>query len=216
MKLLSLDCSTTTASLSLIGDAGLVSERVWFEERARHEGLFEAGVSAMAEAGWRWEELSLFTVGRGPGAYSGLRVSLLAAQAWAAPNQFPVVAVSSMEAAALELMEQNNLNDLLVVGDARRKSVWFGHVRRELINHMPTVWHVIAHDQFAAQVPPNTMVATPHPDALAALKLTIEPARWLPETVTPNARAVARLAQMRIKDGMTPEALVPIYMHAAV
>jgi len=216
MRLLSLDCSTTTASLALIDDSGLVAERVWFEERARHEGLFEFGVAAMAEAGWRWEELTLFTVGRGPGAYSGLRVSLLAAQAWAAPGRIPVVAVSSMEAAAMALMDREGLDALLVVGDARRQSVWYGEVRRACLDTDPTSWQVIGREEFVTKMSPGLSIASPHREVLTDLRAANLSIRWHDDPLIPRAVDVARLAQRRLTSPIPPEALTPLYMHAAV
>lgn len=216
MNVLSLDCSTTTASLALIDDSGLIAERVWFEERARHEGLFEFGIAAMAEAGWRWEDLTLFTVGRGPGAYSGLRVSLLAVQAWAAPGRIPVVAVSSMEAAAWAVMDREGLDALMVVGDARRQSVWYGEVRRECIDATPAVWLVVGREEFVTIMKPGLAIATPHREVLSDVRAANPAFLWRDDPFIPRALDVARLAQRRMASPLPPEALVPLYMHAAV
>ena len=213
MKILSLDCSTTTASLALLDDNDLVAERVWFESRSRHEGLFAAGALAMAEARWRWDEVEWFVVGRGPGAYSGVRVSLLAVQAWAAPGRVPVVSVSSMEAAALERMERDGLPEVVVVGDARRDTIWYGVVRRDAV---ATEWKVCSRVEATEVLSGATPLVTPHRDALTDLLGGPLADRWLAEPLMPTARAIARLAARRHAAGKPSEPLVPIYLHAAV
>jgi tRNA threonylcarbamoyladenosine biosynthesis protein TsaB len=216
MNVLSLDCSTTTASLSLLNDGDLAAERVWFESRSRHEGLFAAGAAAMAEAGWRWDEVELFAVGRGPGAYSGVRVSLLAVQAWAAPGRVPVVAVSSMEAAALERMERDGLPEVVVVGDARRDTIWYGAVRRDAVDAMATEWKVGARAEAVDLLRGTAPLVTPHRDVLTDLIGGALADRWLAEPLMPKAHAIAQLAFRRRAAGQPSEPLVPIYLHAAV
>ncbi|HMO04452.1 MAG TPA: tRNA (adenosine(37)-N6)-threonylcarbamoyltransferase complex dimerization subunit type 1 TsaB [Kiritimatiellia bacterium] len=207
MKTLALDCSTPQASMALFEDDRLVAETGWFEERSRHERLFDAGAELMHEAGWRWEELELFAVGRGPGAYSGLRVSLLAAQAWAAPGRRPVVAVSSMEASARVWLEATGSPSLWVVGDARRATWWYGEVIRGQTG-TPVPWRVAPCTEIERIIPANVPVATPHP-----VVVTTWPTAHV---MIPDAPAIARLARTRLHSSVPPEPLLPLYLHAAV
>lgn len=207
MKTLALDCSTPQASMALLDGDRLVAQAGWFEERSRHERLFEAGADLMREAGWRWAELALFAVGRGPGAYSGLRVSLLAVQAWAAPGGCPVMAVSSMEAAARVWLEASGSPAVWVVGDARREAWWYGEVTRNRAGE-PVPWQVAPRAEVRHAIPAGVPVATPHPAAITA---------WPDAHVlTPDALAVARLARSRLRSSVPPEPLTPLYLHAAV
>ncbi len=207
MKILALDCSTTQASMALFDDDTLVAQTGWFEERSRHERLFDAGAALMRGAGWQWAELELFAVGRGPGAYSGLRVSLLAVQAWAAPGGRPVVAVSSMEAAARLWLEATGSAALWVVGDARREAWWYGHVTRDRKDE-PVPWRVAPRTDVLRAIPTETPVATPHPAAVTGWPTA--------HVLTPDAAAIARLAKLRLHSSVPPEPLVPLYLHAAV
>src|SRR5262245_28964878 len=142
MKLLSLDCSTTNANVALFENDQAIASKAWFEQRARHEGLFEIVDGLIKSTGWTYSDINLFAVGRGPGAYSGLRVSLLAVQALAAPGNAPVVAVSSMDALAMNLMKTHGLQDITIIGDARRDSIWFGHADAANIVKHPVKWAV--------------------------------------------------------------------------
>ncbi len=213
MKCLSIDCSTTKAGISLLTDDEVTAEASWISERARHEGLFDVAENLVASAGWRWEEIELFVVGRGPGAYSGLRVSLLAAQAWAAPSGRPVLAVSSMEAAARALMDRESIPQVMVVGDARRNTYWYGLVSGDQPDLIPE-WRTIPCEQLPGIVPAGTAVVTPHPEVIATFSATGN--RLKVRMIDVRSVDVARLALRRWRAGLATEALTPLYMHAAV
>jgi len=216
MKVFSLDCSTTTASVALLKGADVVASDSWHEERARHEGLFDISARIMAKTGWKWSDIELFTVGRGPGAYSGLRVSLLASQSLAAPGGVPVLAVSSMDALALGLLAEKGLDHITVMGDARRNSFWYGHCKRDALSTLPTEWHVAANDQALGLLAGPELVVTPHWDATAGIRDASPGVRWLTGPVIPTAIQVAHLALLRQSKQAHPEPLTPLYLHPAV
>jgi tRNA threonylcarbamoyladenosine biosynthesis protein TsaB len=216
MILISLECSTTTASVALLDDEVEVFFESWREERARHEGLFDIAASLMARHGHEWRDVGMFAVGRGPGAYSGLRVSLLAAQALAAPGGIPVVAVSSMDALALAIMAENNLNSLAMAGDARRNSFWYGFCSRDSLAVRPTEWKVAPNERAPDILGGANVAATPHTSALEGILKATPQTRWLPGPVIPTARHVAHLARLRLSKQADPEPLTPLYLHPAV
>ena len=214
MKTISLECSTSQASVALLEYEELVHEEIWITERARHENIADRAAAVMGSAGWRWDEIELFVVGRGPGAYSGLRASLLAIQALAAPGGKSVVAVSSMDALAERLLREHNIDAITLVGDARRQSIWLGTCRRQLQAHQPTSWRV--EPVTSAIIDQNTVVATPHWDSLADFRARRSDLTWIGESQCPCARDVARLARLRRAAGAPPEPPVPLYLHDAV
>jgi len=216
MKLLSLECSTPNASAALIDDGIVIGSISWHEDRARHEGIFEKVQMLMTGAGWTFEDIEQYSVGRGPGAYSGLRVSLLAAQALAAPDGKPVFAVSSMEAMALDICQLYGLEDITIVGDARRHALWMGHCRMESLVRHPTEWSVVSLDDFAASTKPDSRMATPHWDALRELRERNPGVNWMADAQLPTAEQVARLVNLRLSAGLPTDPLTPLYLHPAV
>lgn len=214
MKLFSLDCSTTSASACLIETGKVVQSSSWFEERARHEGLFDIADQLISASGWSWSEIELFAAGRGPGAYSGLRVSLLAAQALAAPSGAKVVAVSSMEALAVRLCEQHELEEITIVGDARRNSVWHGHFIANATQ--PTEWRVDPIPDALAAMSANTILATPHWDSLQEFRSGAADRTWLDGAHIPTAEDIATLALQRLESNIEPDPVLPLYLHPAV
>lgn len=215
MKIVSLDCSTAQASAALLEQDEVCFEECWITERNQHEHLVDHIDALMKKSGWRWDDIGLFVVGRGPGSYSGLRASLLAAQALAAPGGTPVIAVSSMDALAWRLLEEEESDAILIVGDARRQSFWLGHARREMLGSTPIAWQIVSAADAAHHLD-SGLIATPHWDATAALRLSSGKATWLPESRHPTAADVARLALLRISQSSPPEPLTPLYLHAAV
>ncbi|HOU22147.1 MAG TPA: tRNA (adenosine(37)-N6)-threonylcarbamoyltransferase complex dimerization subunit type 1 TsaB, partial [Kiritimatiellia bacterium] len=79
MKVLAVEISSDAGSLALVEDGGVVASVPMDARQRRSQGLFDAGGALLSGAGWGWEALGAFAVGRGPGSYTGLRVSLTAA-----------------------------------------------------------------------------------------------------------------------------------------
>jgi len=215
MNVLSLDCSTTKASAQLWCDGKPGPAVAWEAERARHEGLFDRLRVLLAEAGWSWVELGLYVVGRGPGAYSGLRVSLLAVQALAEPGGVPVMAVSSMEAMALGLMVRHGLDELTVVGDARRDSFWHGRCVRATLLQSPVEWSVAKLSEASNVLSGARNLVSPHGDSLRALRETVG-GHWLDGAPVPTAADVYALVMARRAAGAASDPLLPLYLHPAV
>lgn len=216
MKMLALDCSTGHASVALLENGETVHQATWFTERARHENAIDHLTTAMNAARWAWDVIDLFAVGRGPGAYSGLRASLLTVQALAAPGSKPVVAVSSMEALGLRLMEEHETESITLVGDARRQSVWMGTLTRpEILTHA-IEWRIVSAAEAASALVNARLIATPHADALQTLREQTPAASWMAESQHPTALDIARLALARRAHHAPPGPLTPLYLHSAV
>ena len=216
MRMFSLECSTPGASAALLDGETVIRRIAWHEERARHEGLFELTKAMMSDAGWSWNDINLFCVGRGPGAYSGLRVSLLAVQSLAEPGKTPVMAVSSMDALALDLCRAHNLESISLIGDARRQSCWVGHCRAETIPATPTEWAVIPLESLDRYLSPTDPIATPHGDAMTPIRERYPMYSWLDGVHRPDAEMVARLTLKRLNLRIASEPLLPLYLHPAV
>ena len=131
MKLLALEFSTETASLALLEDGGVMAESAVDAGHRRSQGLFDAAEGLLKGAGWTLADVGAFAVGRGPGSYTGLRVSLTAANGWALPEGKPVWTVSSGAALAAEIFaERPEIAQVAAWGDARREMIWAGRFER--------------------------------------------------------------------------------------
>lgn len=131
MKVLALEFSTAAAGLALLENGGVVVARPVDASQRRSQGLFDAVEALLKSAGWTLTDVGAFAVGRGPGSYTGLRVSLTAARGWALPEGKTVWTVSSAAALAAEIFaERPEIPQVVAWGDARRGTIWAGRFER--------------------------------------------------------------------------------------
>lgn len=195
MKILALDGSSSFISLALATEEGVAAESAFDASARRALDLFAAAEELLARAGWSFAEIGQFVAGRGPGSYTGLRVTLTAARAWALPRGLPVAALSSPAAVAAEwyAAHPERTEELVVSGDARRGTEWAVRFARDA----------------------ETLVRQTGAERLAAAgeKASLWPdARWLPRDQAPRAAFLAKL----FSAGYPAEEPVPKYMHPAV
>ncbi|MBQ09365.1 MAG: tRNA (adenosine(37)-N6)-threonylcarbamoyltransferase complex dimerization subunit type 1 TsaB [Gammaproteobacteria bacterium] len=71
-------------------------------------------------------ELDFLAVGIGPGRFSGLRVSISAIKSISYVLNIPIIAISSLEFIAKEIMDQNDVDRILLIEDAGRGNLYLG------------------------------------------------------------------------------------------
>ena len=125
MKLLALDTATDACSAAVWVD-GVVHERYELAPR-RHAALILPMIDAvLAEVGLRLEQLDAVAFGRGPGAFTGVRIAVGIAQGIAFAAGLPVVPVSTLAALALGVGRETGYARLAVALDARMSEVYWG------------------------------------------------------------------------------------------
>lgn len=116
--LLAIDTSAGTSVAVVDRDRGILAQADEADTRRHAEVIGTLIERVLAEAGVAPHELSGVVAGMGPGPFTGLRVGIAAARAFAFGIGKPVVPLISHDALALDLREP-----LLVVTDARRREV---------------------------------------------------------------------------------------------
>jgi tRNA threonylcarbamoyl adenosine modification protein YeaZ len=116
--LLSIDTSAGTSVAIVDSEAGVLAERNSSDTRSHAELVGAFIADCIAEAGIAVTDLSGVAVGMGPGPFTGLRVGIAAARAFAFGIGRPVMPVASHDAVAY-----GHAEPLLVVTDARRREV---------------------------------------------------------------------------------------------
>lgn len=117
---------TSSAISVVIADAKAteaLARRSVFAPRGHAEQLSDMVRQAMDEAAVGRSAISGIVVGTGPGPFTGLRVGLVTARMLALAWNVPLWGVCSLD--ALGAMER----DALVVGDARRREVYWARYR---------------------------------------------------------------------------------------
>jgi tRNA threonylcarbamoyladenosine biosynthesis protein TsaB len=219
MNLLAIETATEACSVALVHGETVVA-RTELAPRRHAERVLPMADQLLAEAGIGKHALDVIAVGRGPGAFTGVRLAVSLAQGMAMALGLPVITVSSLAALALEAPEDDA--DILAVIDARMGEIYAASYRRDgsgglmaldeervctadsLVLPSSTAWHVV-----------GTGWAT-YEEALRS-KLGGSP-RSANGACYPQARHVATLAVSEFKAGraQAPELALPVYLRDKV
>ena len=125
MKLLALDTATEACSAAVWMDGAVLERYEWVPRR--HATLILPMIeSVLAEAGSSVMQLDAIAVGRGPGAFTGLRIAVGIAQGIAFAADLPVVPVSTLAALALGAGRATSQARIAPALDARMGEVYWG------------------------------------------------------------------------------------------
>ena len=122
MNLLALETSTEACSVALVHGEQIIA-RSEIAPRRHAELVLPMADALLAEAGLSRHALDCIAVGRGPGAFTGVRLGVSLAQGMALALNLPVVTVSSLLALALEAPPDDEAAILAVI-DARMGEVY--------------------------------------------------------------------------------------------
>ncbi|MCF7749217.1 tRNA (adenosine(37)-N6)-threonylcarbamoyltransferase complex dimerization subunit type 1 TsaB [Bacillus subtilis subsp. subtilis] len=100
MKLLAFETATEACSVALYVD-GQVRERFEIAPRRHAELSLPWAEALLAEAGLARSQLDAIALGRGPGAFTGVRLAIAIAQGIALALDRPLIAVSTLQVLAL-------------------------------------------------------------------------------------------------------------------
>jgi tRNA threonylcarbamoyladenosine biosynthesis protein TsaB len=128
MNLLAIETSTEACSVALVHGDEIIA-RSELAPRRHTELVLPMADALLAEAGLGRHALDAIAVGRGPGAFTGVRLGVALAQGMALALDRPVVPVSSLAALALEAPE--NEAATLAIIDARMGEVYAACYRRD-------------------------------------------------------------------------------------
>ncbi|MDB6163357.1 MAG: tsaB [Xanthomonadaceae bacterium] len=125
MKLLAFETSTEACSVALSID-GAIIERFEIAPRRHAELSLPWAGQLLADAGIARSQLDAIAVGRGPGAFTGVRLAIALAQGIALALDRPVVAVSTLAALALRATGDRTIAAI----DARMGEIYIGTFQR--------------------------------------------------------------------------------------
>jgi tRNA threonylcarbamoyladenosine biosynthesis protein TsaB len=219
MNLLAIETATESCSAALLAGERLLA-RSELAPRRHAELLLPMCEELLAEAGLSRHALDAIAVGCGPGAFTGVRLAVSAAQGIALALDIPVVPVSSLAALALQAPDDEAAT--LAVIDARMGEIYAGAFRRtqdglveplgmETVGTAETLalpaasaWNVIGSGWASYR------------DALSA-RLPAAPC-WADGERYPQAVDVARLAlpQARAGRGVPADQVLPVYLRDKV
>jgi len=217
MKLLAFETATEGCSVALWLD-GEVHERFELAPRRHAELSLPWAGELLAEAGIAKSQLDAIAVGRGPGAFTGVRLAIAIGQGIALALDRPIVPVSTLAALAMQAQGPH----VIAAIDARMNEVYSG------------AFALRDGDAFALgteTVSPPDLVQLPAQcerwhgigtgfSACAGALLERSPERWLSvdADALPRAGDVARLAAHAFARGeaVAPERVEPAYLRNQV
>ena len=213
MKLLAFETATEACSVAVMVD-GEVCERFEIAPRRHAELALPWAEWLLAEAGIARSQLDAIAVGRGPGAFTGVRLAIALAQGIALALDRPVLPVSTLAALAMRAPEGR----VLAAIDARMSEVYAGCFQRSVDG--------VAADGAEVVIPPGDYqlpagedrwhgVGTGFDAADGALRMAQQDRlASIDASALPRAADVARLGAAAFVrgEGIAPERLEPAYL----
>ena len=218
MKLLALDASTECCSAALLA-GGELHLRETITERGHAELILPFIDHLLTGAGLAPRDLDCIAFGRGPGAFTGLRIAAGVAQGLAYAADLPVIGVSSLAAVA-ERVPAEPGEPILICNDARMGELYWGCYARTADGSL-----VVLGAEHVG--PPGSILAAAHAVHAAGnglarhddLRNSLEARGMLLHAgLYPRADAVARLGAVGFAAGLAvpAEVALPVYVRDEV
>lgn len=219
MKLLALDTATSLCSVALLID-GQVRERTVDAPRVQAESVLPMIEQLLTDAGLELGALDAIAFGRGPGAFTGLRVAASVAQGLAFGAGLPVVPVSDLAALALGAQRLHHASQVVACLDARMHEVYWAA-------YAFSAQGVMALSQECLSAPEDVQLEAKGPWFGAgsgwsaygeALKFRVPKLTGLAPELAPTAADIVRLAAEAYRQGtaLPPEEAIPVYLRDKV
>ena len=219
MKLLALDTAGARCSVALLLD-GKLTEMDAPAERVQAESVLPMVEQLLTEAGLKLGSVDAIAFGRGPGAFTGLRVATSVAQGLAYGANLPVVPVSDLAALAAAASRLHKAERIMACLDARMHEVyWAAYEVR--------AGEMVALGEEGLSPPADVSAPGAGPWFGAgpgwaaygdALKARVSPLAGMDPSLLPTAGDVARLGEAALRKGqqLPPEKALPVYLRDKV
>ncbi len=220
-RVLALDAATEACSVALLCNGDVMGRCI---EAGRDQALRLLAMveELMALGQVSWSMLDGIAASIGPGAFTGVRITVSVAQGLAFGAGLPVAAVTTLEALALQVLNAD-ADRAIACLDARMGEVYWGCFARDAARGLIAAG--------AAGLSPPDRVTLPAADAhgvrgigrgfsayptlAARLGVQIDPQG---SRALPDAREIARLGALRLASGggLDPADLQPLYLRDKV
>jgi tRNA threonylcarbamoyladenosine biosynthesis protein TsaB len=213
-RLLVIETSGRVGRVALAEGATIVAG-VQLDETRRHaRDLAPAVAGLLDRQGWKPRDVQALFVSRGPGSYTGLRVGIMSAKAFAYATGCSLIAVDTFAAIARQM--PTSISAVDVLDDAQQDRVYvqsFLRVAETGEMQAATPLGIVMFDQWLAQRANNHAVAGP---ALEKLRSKLPDGVNVsgPETWNPRTESIMRLGLARWQAGQSEDIydLEPLYL----
>jgi tRNA threonylcarbamoyladenosine biosynthesis protein TsaB len=224
VRILAIDTATASCSAALLLDERLL-QREQLLERGHAAAILPMVEELLTEAGVGLSMLSAIAFGRGPGAFTGVRLAASVTQGLAFGARLAVVPVSDLQALAQRVLDTvAAIERVLVCTDARMHEVYWGCFERAA-DGLARAWGAEYVSEPAKVIIPPPWVAPPGPapgrlagvgsgfTAYPQLREQL-PLDVILEGLLPRAVEIARLAVKEVVAGriFAAEQALPVYL----
>lgn len=209
MLILALDTTTRDGSLAIVRDGGVVLETTGDSNLTHGQRLPNDFARVCTEAGVSVRDIELFAVAAGPGSFTGLRVGIAAVQGLAYSLNRQVVPVPTLEAIAYRPKQTG-----------ARVAVWMDAQRHEVFAELPG--EIAASSGSPEDILANWLSHTDlrgiefHGDGAVRYAARIHKVLGtyvrVASQAPPLAAAIGLIAASEPERGVSPHAVVPIYV----
>jgi len=206
-NLLALDASTEALSIAIQFNGQIVKH---FEvcPQQHSQKVLPLVSELLDKAGCKLQDLDGIVFGRGPGSFTGVRISVAIAQGLAYGANLPLVGVSTLQAMAQQAIDEKQVESVVTGIDARMGEIYFAHYRKsgkglaELSIDENEV--VCAPAALPESIKGLTAVGTawePYAEQAAELNLDV-----ISEITLPDAAYMLKIAEVEFDKGNTVQA----------
>jgi len=225
VRILAIDTATESCSAALLLEEQLL-QREQLLERGAAEAILPMVAELLTEAGVTLSMLSAIAFGRGPGAFTGVRLAASVTQGLAFGAGLRVVPVSDLQALAQRVLDEaRGIERVLACTDARMREVYWGcfertvdglarasgkeHVSRPAEVRLPPTWRGGSPESFPGGLAGVGSGFRAYPQLPAELGLGTVFGALLPRAVEIARLAVPEVAAGRI---LSAEQALPVYL----
>lgn len=157
--ILAIDCSTGPASIALLQNGEVLAEQVDADGHKQSARLVPAVQALVEQYPGGFNAIDLFAVTTGPGGFTGIRIALAAARAFALATGKPIIGISSLETLAYEALINAAENETaLAVINAHRSQYYI-----QLLIHKADGMHPASEAQIIDASALNDVIQTHQP-----------------------------------------------------
>jgi len=212
MRILAIETVGAAGSVTLLQDDRIVDE-LELDAASRSARTLAPGIAGMLErVGWRPTDVDLVAVASGPGSFTGLRIGVTTAKAFAYAVNCQVVGVNTLFSIAARA--PRNLPAVSAAIDAHRGELFVADFTRQGDGRLVGVetTRIVVAGTWLANLPSGVTVSGPglakYLAALSPDTIVVEQALW-----PPTAAIVGQLGRELVLagQGVSPFELVPQY-----
>lgn len=198
--ILNIETATTVCSVSIARDGEVIAINEKNDGYSHSESLSPFIDEMLKEHGLKPTDLDAVAVSEGPGSYTGLRIGVSTAKGLCFALDIPLIAVSSLQAMALEAAEKHPNFDLYVpMIDARRMEVYTSFYNAENNILTETEAKIIDEHSFSDLQDTKKLIlcgdgSTKCKGVLTSSNCVID------DTVLPSAKSMATISYLRFQE----------------